>query len=58
MLEQEADENMVIPQPYCPNGAGRCGMDRVAMGLLMVSHYSQTLAGYGAFRFDIEYERL
>ena len=57
MLEAEADENMVHPVPYCP----RCGclwLDGIVMGLLMVSHYSQTLAGYGPFRFDIEYERL
>ena len=57
MLEQEADENMVQQVPYCP----RCGTlwpDGIVMGLQMVSHWRQTLTGYGPFRFDIEYERL
>ena len=57
MIEREADENMVQPHPHCP----RCGslwLDRIVMGLLMVSHWGQTLTQYGPFRFDIEYERL
>ena len=56
-LKRRRTRTWCIPQPYCP----RCGslwLDGIVMGLLMVSHWRQTLTEYGPFRFDIEYERL